>query len=120
MSKELYFGESVLVERVSLKPNSTGHEGSMAPVEVRAHAATTSIRFDAQGKFAPYVGERLDIEVCRRTREDPQPQSDLPPAPPTIEGGCCHEPHKVFIDDKLRVINHDGTVKEAEEEIESE
>ena len=28
---------------------------------------------------------------------------------------CCHEPHKVFIGDKLRVINHDGTVEDAEE-----
>lgn len=27
---------------------------------------------------------------------------------------CCHEPHRVFIDDKLRQINHDGTVEEAE------
>lgn len=28
---------------------------------------------------------------------------------------CCHEPHRVFIDDKLRQINHDGTVEEVEE-----
>lgn len=93
MAKELYFGESVLVQRVTLKPGSTGHEGSMAPVEVRAIAATTSIRFDAQGKFAPYVGERLDIEVYRRPDRvdlDPQPQSNgedpktQPDTPPQI------------------------------------
>ena len=28
-----------------------------------------------------------------------------------IEEGCCHEPHRIFIQDKLTQINADGTVE---------
>ena len=32
------------------------------------------------------------------------------------DDGCCHEPHRVFVDDKLRQFNHDGTVEEVNRE----
>ena len=33
-----------------------------------------------------------------------------------IEEGCCHEPHRIFIDDKLVQINADGTAEPVKEE----
>ena len=79
-SRELYFAESFKVTSVAVREGEAmPGNPSLTPVRVKAVSPDASIHFDVQGKFAPFVGEILEIRI---EREVAQPAALADSAPP--------------------------------------